>query len=133
MSGLLPRAGSRTAPAPTERPDGSGKLRVAPSIVIERDAGHRSLPGLPHRFHPGAGPARVADDAAAAEVEKVERLSGPPIGLRRLTAPLTGADDRQGDIALGKDRRRHGSKRCDEAIVGLPIFGADAIDLELVD
>lgn len=74
----------------------------------------------------------MADDAAAAEIEQIGRVPGPCIGLGRLSAPLARPHDRQRTIVLGKERRAHRLEGLHEALVRLPVFDADAVDLELI-
>ena len=80
-------AGPRLVPNLAIDGASSGWSWHSPSV----DAGDGRLPGLLHGAHAGGRPARMADDAAAAEIEQVERPAGAPIGLRRLAAPLAGA------------------------------------------
>ncbi len=75
----------------------------------------------------------MADDAAAAEIEQVRRAAGalivsgawPP----HWPEPITGSANR----TMIEQRRADRLVGLDEAFVRLPVFHADAIDLELVD
>ncbi len=75
----------------------------------------------------------MADHAAAAQIEQILRAAGPRECLRRLAAPLARSRHRQWPIARREQGLLKGLERPYEGLVGFPIFGADAVDLELVD
>src|ERR1700722_2296791 len=81
------------------------EFAMVSGVERKRDAGDRRLPGLAHGSDTGGGATGMADDAAAAEIEEIQRAPGTLESLRRLTAPLTRADDRQRTIARREERR----------------------------
>ena len=102
-------------------------------IVRQRNVGDRRLPRLLDGAHAGGRAIGVADHAAAAQIHQVDGTAGAPERFGRLPAPLAGAGDGQRAVGRREDRRRHRLEGFHEGLVGLPVLGADAVDLELVD
>ena len=105
---------------------------MAFGISLQANSLHCRLPGLLHGARPRCRAARMADNAAAAQIEQLRCSPGPLKCFRCLTAPLAGTGDRQGAVFFGKYRCRHCLETLDKAFVRFPVFDANAVDLKLV-
>src|SRR6476620_11346469 len=113
---------TRAPPGPSSRRMGIGaefaerllQFGMGPGVGVKVDPLDGRLPGLLHGAHARRRPARMADDAAAAQIHQVERAAGPPKGLRRLAAPLTRTGYGERAVARLEDRRHHRLERSDE-------------------
>jgi len=106
---------------------------MAPRICSKIDALDGRLPRLPDGADACRRTARMADDAAAAEIHQVDCPAGAPVGFRGLTAPLSRTDHGQGTVAGREERGADCIEGLDERVVRLSVLRTDAVDLELID
>src|SRR5262249_51619587 len=99
---------------------GTPATAASQACLTARTPATRRSRGRPDRAPARRGTAGMADDAAAAEIEQVERLARAGVGLRRLAAPLSGAGDGQGAVLGREHRLLQRVEGADEGIVGLP-------------